>query len=210
MFLNRSVPRFIIKLAKMSAQSRQILCNLSYKSIACCNAKKIPALLTTVKRNTHYSRIVKSTCRSTTLVGENISKYSYPTHFLCSRSIQNDSSSKTDSKPSRKLPATNITFVYSFKFLYALLRDNGVKYHLDRSFIAGTLGAFRYISECIAEENYDGLSAVVTPELLEIIKNQDNTIRSTNSTPEIFIAKDVLLISLVDMNWSIDRSTKIK
>lgn len=204
----------------MRPQSRQMLCNLAYKTISCCNSKKLPVILTTVRRNNHYSGILRSTWRSTIHASENSAKlYPYPTQSLCYRTtcirgikLKNDTRHKEGDKPSEKddKPVGKLTFQYCLKYLYAWLLDRDVQFHIGRSFLEGTIGAFLYISDCLADKNYDGLAQVVAPKLLERIKNKGQLIRSDTSSLDVFIARDLKLITLVDMNWSIDRSTKIK
>ncbi|XP_053378810.1 uncharacterized protein LOC128548326 [Mercenaria mercenaria] len=185
-----------------------------HKAMSRSNLKFLSLYVTSVKSQNNYLSILNSKIDSNCFQAKRTDithlRTAHPTSLINCKAYSSEAKgTQEESKPKERLPVVNLTVFYCFKFLYALFRDNSIRYHVARSFILGSKKAFLYVSDCLHQEDYDGLTEVVTPELLERIKKQDK-IRSEKTEPGVFLAKDVTCISLANINWKMDRETKIK
>lgn len=160
---------------------------------------KNPYILGSRASSLYFAPLSKDTDGMTTI--------QHPTyHFTC-RGFRSGTELRNSAKQARF--GVNFTFKYSFKFVFtSLFRDRGVVYHVGRSFLDGISAAFHFVTNCLNTKNYDSLEAVVTPELLQRIK--DEQICAKNVDDSIFRAEHLVFISFTDMLWSVDRATKVK
>ena len=79
--------------------------------------------------------------------------------------------------PDRDLGLTNFTFKYSFEFLFLFLtkgtvwREIVVKHFRPVEFLHGIKKAIMYVTEAVANKQFDDLTDVVTPEVLHLLNN---------------------------------------
>lgn len=133
----------------------------------------------------------------------------YPTQQVCMRGFGSSCITRSDTfgdlKNSFNKTNVGLSYMYSFRFVYyTLFHDKNIKYHVGQSFADGAKLAFLYISECLANKNYEGLSEVVSPELLHQVKESEFYKEYSD------VAKNVMHIKLIDMSWEFDRFTKEK
>lgn len=190
-----------------------------HKVVFSTNKSALRTYFNICKRGIHFSTSANSVSNASphlvTVKAQIASPSSCPTHRISYRrfhirTCQLSQNGDSDKVKRQNQHGINFTFLYCFKFFYAYLRDRSVVYHVGRSFLEGTKAAFSYISECLAEDNFENLTEVVTPELLERIKKDEGIRSPKSSKPDIFVAKDLKFVSFANMDWSVNSTTKVK
>lgn len=163
------------------------------------NRNKIPFIMGSRATSQYFAPLSKDS--------ESMVKVQHPTHHFTCRGFRSGTELRSPMKKSRF--GVNFTLKYSFKFVFtSVFRDGGIMYHVGGSFLEGIVAAFHFVTKCLNTKNYDSLEAVVTPELLQRIK--DEQICAKNVDDSIFRAEHLVFISFIDMFWNVDRATKVK